>query len=377
MAQGQGVIIAAQGPAGPASPGLLGKFVRKEDSFQDESTTHASSVVDQNKVDANIINKQEIVANVVNECGRTILQGNIDIGEETENQLGNRTVTQVTSGANVDVTIAQVSADGAGPYSCDLDLTSNSNGAAGQTKLTVQEFEPQNGQIRLTVTMPADMACVGASTGDVCTVRCFNDNAKGPFGGCFAVQQTDITPKQNTPDNIPTAAKLEGVLSQVQQDIVDFPAAVKSNQEAATQGEQGLTAVKELLPNANMQAAGSAAAAISAGTNPPAAEAPNTGTPNTATPNTGTPNTPPPNNPAPNTPPPNVGKAKGKGGRAKGKGKGLAGLAALFGGGGAVGGGQRQRQQQQQQQQQGNNKRTPEDLLSSRFARRDIFGRND
>ncbi|TIC89976.1 hypothetical protein CH35J_012294 [Colletotrichum higginsianum] len=356
MAQGQGVIIAAQGPAGPASPGLL---------------------VDQNKVDANIINKQEIVANVVNECGRTILQGNIDIGEETENQLGNRTVTQVTSGANVDVTIAQVSADGAGPYSCDLDLTSNSNGAAGQTKLTVQEFEPQNGQIRLTVTMPADMACVGASTGDVCTVRCFNDNAKGPFGGCFAVQQTDITPKQNTPDNIPTAAKLEGVLSQVQQDIVDFPAAVKSNQEAATQGEQGLTAVKELLPNANMQAAGSAAAAISAGTNPPAAEAPNTGTPNTATPNTGTPNTPPPNNPAPNTPPPNVGKAKGKGGRAKGKGKGLAGLAALFGGGGAVGGGQRQRQQQQQQQQQGNNKRTPEDLLSSRFARRDIFGRND
>ncbi|GJD02465.1 CAS1 [Colletotrichum higginsianum] len=311
MAQGQGVIIAAQGPAGPASPGLL---------------------VDQNKVDANIINKQEIVANVVNECGRTILQGNIDIGEETENQLGNRTVTQVTSGANVDVTIAQVSADGAGPYSCDLDLTSNSNGAAGQTKLTVQEFEPQNGQIRLTVTMPADMACVGvASTGDVCTVRCFNDNAKGPFGGCFAVQQTDITPKQNTPDNIPTAAKLEGVLSQVQQDIVDFPAAVKSNQEAATQGEQGLTAVKELLPNANMQAAGSAAAAISAG------------------------------------------------GRAKGKGKGLAGLAALFGGGGAVGGGQRQRQQQQQQQQQqqGNNKRTPEDLLSSRFARRDIFGRND
>ncbi|TQN70392.1 hypothetical protein CSHISOI_05106 [Colletotrichum shisoi] len=346
--RGQGVIIAAQGPAGPASPGLL---------------------VDQNKVDANIINKQEIVANVVNECGRTILQGNIDIGEETENQLGNRTVTQVTSGANVDVTIAQVSANGAGPYSCDLDLTSNSNGAAGQTKLTVQEFEPQNGQIRLTVTMPADMACVGASTGDVCTVRCFNNNAKGPFGGCFAVQQTDITPKQNTPANIPTAAKLEGVLSQVQQDIVDFPAAVKSNQEAATQGEQGLTAVKELLPNANMQAAGSAAAAISAGTNPPAAEAPNTGTPNAATPNT-----PPPNNPPPNTPPPNVGNAKGKGGRAKGKGKGkgLAGLAALFGGGGAGGGAKRQRQQQQ-----ANNKRTPEDLLSSRFARRDIFGRND
>ncbi|GKT89056.1 GAS1-like protein [Colletotrichum tofieldiae] len=138
MAQAQGVIVKAQGPAGPASPGLL---------------------VDQNRADANIINKQEIVANVVNECGRTILQGNIDIGEETENQLGNRTVTQVTAGANVDVFIAQVSADGAGPYSCDLDLTSNSNGASGQTKLMVQESEPENGQIKLSVKMPDDMAC--------------------------------------------------------------------------------------------------------------------------------------------------------------------------------------------------------------------------
>ncbi|KAK1977366.1 GEgh16 protein, partial [Colletotrichum cereale] len=240
MTHAQGVILKAQGPAGPASPGML---------------------VDQKQVDANIINKKEITANVVNECGRTILQGNIDIGEETENHLGNHTVTQVTVGANVDVTIAQVSADGVGPYTCDLDLTSNSNGASGQTKLVVQESKPQNGLIKLKVQMPPDMACVGASTGDVCTVRCFNKSVKGPFGGCFAVQQTDITPKQNTPQNIPTAATLQGVLSQVEKDIVDFPAAVKSNQEATTQGEQGLTAVKELLANSTQEAAGSAAAA--------------------------------------------------------------------------------------------------------------------
>ncbi|KAK1711424.1 hypothetical protein BDP67DRAFT_545242 [Colletotrichum lupini] len=247
MAQAQGVILAAQGPNGPASPGLL---------------------VDANKADANIINQKEIVDNVVNECGRTILAGNIDIGETTEAQLGNNTVTKVTKGSNVDVTIAQVSADGAGPYSCDLDLTSNANGATGQTKLQVQEAGAQSGQIKLKVTMPDDLACVGASTGDVCTVRCFNDNAKGPFGGCFAVQQTDTKPKQNTPANIPTAQTLDGVLKQVQQNIVDLPAAVKSNQEAKTQDDQGVTAIKELLGNnATQQAAGPAGSGANTGNN--------------------------------------------------------------------------------------------------------------
>ncbi|GKT41962.1 uncharacterized protein ColSpa_02143 [Colletotrichum spaethianum] len=238
VAHAQGVIISAQGPKGPASLSLL---------------------VDPKKADANIINQQEIVQNVVNECGRTILAGNIDIGENTENQLGNNTVTKVTKGSNVAITIAMVSAEGAGPYSCDLDPTSNANGATGQTKLQVQEAKPQNGNIKLTVTMPKDLACVGASTGDVCTVRCFNTNAKGPFGGCVAVQQTDTTPKKNTPDNIPTAQTLDGVLSQVQQNIVDLPAAVKSNQEAKTQDEQGVTAVKDILGNnATTKAAGPA-----------------------------------------------------------------------------------------------------------------------
>ncbi|KAK1977215.1 GEgh16 protein, partial [Colletotrichum cereale] len=241
MANAQGVILKAQGPKGPASLSLL---------------------VDPAKADANVINQQEIVQNVVNECGRTILGGNIDIGEQTELQLINKTVTQVTKGANVDVTIAQISPDGAGPYTCDLDPTSNSIGATGQTKLTVKEAKPQNGQIKLTVTMPKDLACVGASTGDVCTMRCFNSNAKGPFGGCIAVQQTDTKPKQNTPDNIPTAQTLDGVLKQIAQNIVDLPAAIKSNQDAATQDEQGVVAVKEILGNnATLKAAGPAAGA--------------------------------------------------------------------------------------------------------------------
>lgn len=113
--------------------------------------------------DANVINLQEITDNVVNECGRTLQAGNIDIGENTEDQLSNKTVTSVTKGSKVAVSIDQVSADGAGPYTCDLDPTGNAIGATGQTNLTVAESAASNGQIALTLTMPSDLACMGCT----------------------------------------------------------------------------------------------------------------------------------------------------------------------------------------------------------------------
>lgn len=113
--------------------------------------------------DANIINADEITENVTNECGRTLLSGNIDIGTETEAQLGNKTITSVTQGGTLTVTMNAINADGAGPYTCDMDQTSNSLGA-GQTKLTVKETDAAaNGQITLAVTMPKDMKCVGGT----------------------------------------------------------------------------------------------------------------------------------------------------------------------------------------------------------------------
>jgi hypothetical protein len=117
VAHGQGVLISAQGSKGsPASLGLQ---------------------VDTTQSDANIINQNEISTNVVNECGRTLLAGNIDIGQNTEDQLLNKTVTSVTKGSTVNVSIRQVSADGAGPYTCGIDLTSNADGVSGQTPLSV------------------------------------------------------------------------------------------------------------------------------------------------------------------------------------------------------------------------------------------------
>jgi len=68
------------------------------------------------------------------------LSGNIDVGENTENQLAAGTVTSVKAGTVMAVTIhqvntlslvsmtyanlLQVNADGAGPYECDIDMTS-------------------------------------------------------------------------------------------------------------------------------------------------------------------------------------------------------------------------------------------------------------
>lgn len=142
LAAAQGVILSAQGASGsPASLPLQ---------------------VQLNASDANIINLNEITTNVVNECGRTLLGGNIDIGEQTEGQILAKTVTSATKGSKVAVTIAQGDANGAGPYTCDLDLKGNANGFNGQTKLDVQEAKAgANGEIKLTVTMPKDMACIG------------------------------------------------------------------------------------------------------------------------------------------------------------------------------------------------------------------------
>ena len=89
----------------------------------------------------------------------------------------------------VTVTIHQVNADGAGPYTCDPDMMSNAGvishnltvthnvpGVNGLSQTKAQDFN-------ITVAMPADMRCAGVSTGNICTLRCRNNAVAGPFGG--------------------------------------------------------------------------------------------------------------------------------------------------------------------------------------------------
>lgn len=108
-----------------------------------------------------------------------MLAGNIDIGEQTENALADGNVTQATAGSRVSVFIRQVNETGAGPFTCDMDLTGNSNGVTGQTKLRVQESAANNnGIIGLRVTMPGNMACTGGMTFTTLFLSIFSSNSK-------------------------------------------------------------------------------------------------------------------------------------------------------------------------------------------------------
>lgn len=100
----------------------------------DEAVARNCTTINPCQQDATIIRDAEITANIVNQCGRTELTGNIDVGENTENALAAGAVTEVKSGSEITVTIHQVNADGAGPYVCDLDETSNT-GVISQVSL--------------------------------------------------------------------------------------------------------------------------------------------------------------------------------------------------------------------------------------------------
>ncbi|CAM1500452.1 Fc.00g096140.m01.CDS01 [Cosmosporella sp. VM-42] len=248
LARCHGVILNAQGDV-EGSPASVGFQV-------DPAIARNCTTINPCQQDATIIRDAEIKANIVNECGRTELTGNIDVGENTENALAADAVTQVQSGSKITVTIHQVNADGAGPYACDLDETSNS-GTISQNLTVTNNVPGSNGfsqakaqAFNITVQMPDNFTCTGASTGNVCTVRCRNNALAGPFGGCFAVQQVDTTEKTNTPAKINTAQTLGAVLDQVQQNQADFEVSVKANQDAGSDSaEQNKAAVDALLGN--------------------------------------------------------------------------------------------------------------------------------
>ncbi|KAI8629607.1 hypothetical protein F5Y19DRAFT_71362 [Xylariaceae sp. FL1651] len=262
-AEAHGVILAAQGLQGsPPSVGF------KVNSAIPRNCTTISPC----QQDTTIIRDAEINANIVNECGRTELDGNIDIGENTENALAAGQVTQVKAGTTLDVTIHQVNADGAGPYTCDV-IAQGNNGVITFPNVTVQNNVPgANGfsqakeqDFQIKVTMPTGLNCTGSSAGNVCTVRCRNNALAGPFGGCFPVQQVDIKPAVNTPASVDTLLSLKKVAAQVAQDQQDLPAALAANQAAgsdeAVQNAAVVNAILGITPTASSAAPAQTSAA--------------------------------------------------------------------------------------------------------------------
>ncbi|KAK8141151.1 hypothetical protein G3M48_000693 [Beauveria asiatica] len=204
--------------------------------------------------DTTIIRDAEIKANIANQCGRTELKGNIDVGENTENALAAGAVTQVKAGSKVTVTIHQVNADGAGPFFCDLDQAGNTglnlvnltvlNNVPGSNGLSQAKTQAFN----ITIVMPDDLNLTGGSTGNVGTVRCRNNAVAGPFGSCFVVQQIDKEPTVNSPNQIGTQQELKAILDQVQVNQADFAESVRANKEAGSnEAKQNLAAVEALL----------------------------------------------------------------------------------------------------------------------------------
>ncbi|KAL3590465.1 hypothetical protein FPOAC2_12657 [Fusarium poae] len=245
LTQAHSVILGAQGL--DTSPNSIGFQV-------DPEIARNCITINPCQQDATIIRDAEITANIVNQCGRTEISGNIDVGENTENAIAANQVTQVEAGGEITVTIHQVNADGAGPYVCDLDESSNTN--TNIQNLTVTNNVPgSNGlsqaktqAFNITVKMPDDLNCFGASTGNICTVRCRNNALAGPFGGCFAVQQADTDKKTNSPQSIKTTQTFNGINDQILQNQKDFPDAVAANENASSdEAAQNKAAVDALL----------------------------------------------------------------------------------------------------------------------------------
>lgn len=141
----------------------------------------------------------------------------------------------------------------------NLTVTDNVPGTNGLSQAKAQAFN-------ITVRMPDDLHCTGgkpttrrrffhhiinrttASTGNICTVRCRNNAVAGPFGGCFAVQQTDTRATSNRPETIATEQALGDVLDQVRQNQADFGVAVQANKKAGEdEAQQNLAAVEAIL----------------------------------------------------------------------------------------------------------------------------------
>ncbi|EJT79499.1 hypothetical protein GGTG_04583 [Gaeumannomyces tritici R3-111a-1] len=75
-----------------------------------------------------------------------------------------------------------------------------------------------------------------------------NNAIAGPFGGCFPIQQIDVEPTINTPQNIKSFKGLPGVLSQIDGNLRDLDEAIKAlAREGSAEAKNNLEAGHALL----------------------------------------------------------------------------------------------------------------------------------
>lgn len=118
-------------------------------------------------------------------------QGTQAILAETGDQL-----PQITPGGQLKMTLHQVNADGAGPYTC---MINDDGTGADWDDIQVTQSPPGDDSrdrdgnetdFPLVAAIPADQECTGTVAGqeNACLVRCQNGARAGPFGGVVPVQ---------------------------------------------------------------------------------------------------------------------------------------------------------------------------------------------
>lgn len=134
--------------------------------------------------------------------GETIGAGDNDIesGTQAIMAMTGTQLPQISAGGQVKMTLHQVNADGAGPYTC---MISSDASAEDWTDIDVVQSPPgKNSRDRdgnetdfpLTAAIPEDQTCTGTVAGqdNACLVRCQNGARAGPFGGVVPVQSESL-----------------------------------------------------------------------------------------------------------------------------------------------------------------------------------------
>lgn len=183
LVAGHGAIIAATGNAGGSGSAIgidpnTPRDGTRRNPFQMDSTRFRGAAADT--------------------FGETVGAGtnNLEAGTKKVMELSGDKLPQVTPGGSIDMTLHQVNADGAGPYSCSINA--DGTGATWTDIQVTTQVPGTNSRSRagattdfpLAAAIPAGQTCTGTVAGEsnVCLVRCENGARAGPFGGIVPVQ---------------------------------------------------------------------------------------------------------------------------------------------------------------------------------------------
>ncbi|KAJ6784349.1 hypothetical protein PWT90_06168 [Aphanocladium album] len=184
LVAGHAVITGAQGNAGGSGMalGVVSSTPRdgtRRNPFQQDATRFRGQTA-------------QTVGETVGAGPNSVESGTAKIMSETGDSL-----PQVTSGGELTMTLHQVNADGAGPYTCMIN--GDGTGTSWDNIQVTQNVAGNNrGRNRdgnasdhvLKAAIPQGQQCTGTVAGEsnVCLVRCQNPANAGPFGGVVPVQ---------------------------------------------------------------------------------------------------------------------------------------------------------------------------------------------